>query len=397
MSPDDPAYAWPTSRASRWCRRQELRAAQAAHPPFGDYLCIEPQAVARIHGTSGTTGRPDRVRHRRRRLGAHRRGACAGHVGARASGPRDSRARLLLLQPVSRARGARWWARSGSGATVFPFGAGVAGQTLTRRAVGAQTAADARSTARRPTRCTSRRRRGEEGVDPRTLGLPHSCSSRASRARAFPPPRRSIEATFGGLCVDMGSMAEMTPWMTNGECRHRTGMHLWQDLVYTRGVRPGDATRRVPYGGEGTPVYTHLERTSQPMIRLRVGRPARAGRTSRARAGAPIRGCPPGSTAASTTCSSCAARTSTRARSKTRCARCRASAASSASSSPGARPMDELLVRVEYAASHAGAERLDALRRRAARAAARAAGRAPGGGAGPGGHARRAPSSRPAA
>jgi phenylacetate-CoA ligase len=31
----------------------------------------------------------------------------------------------------------------------------------------------------------------------------------------------------------MGSMAEMSPWMTNGECRHRTGMHLWQDIVYT--------------------------------------------------------------------------------------------------------------------------------------------------------------------
>ena len=39
-------------------QKAELRAAQAAHPPFGDYLCIEPTEVARIHGTSGTTGRP---------------------------------------------------------------------------------------------------------------------------------------------------------------------------------------------------------------------------------------------------------------------------------------------------------------------------------------------------
>jgi phenylacetate-CoA ligase len=31
----------------------------------------------------------------------------------------------------------------------------------------------------------------------------------------------------------------------------------------------------VPYGGEGTPVYTHLERTSQPMIRLVSGDLAR--------------------------------------------------------------------------------------------------------------------------
>jgi phenylacetate-CoA ligase len=68
----------------------------------------------------------------------------------------------------------------------------------------------------------------------------------------------------------MGSMAEMTPWMSNGECRHRTGMHLWQDIVYTEVCDP-ETFRPVPYGAEGTPVYTHLERTSQPMIRLVSG------------------------------------------------------------------------------------------------------------------------------
>jgi phenylacetate-CoA ligase len=65
-------------------------------------------------------------------------------------------------------------------------------------------------------------------------------------------------------------MAEMTPWMTNAECRHRTGMHLWQDIVYTEVCDP-ETFRPVPYGHEGTPVYTHLERTSQPMIRLVSG------------------------------------------------------------------------------------------------------------------------------
>src|SRR5262249_24216279 len=78
----------------------------------------------------------------------------------------------------------------------------------------------------------------------------------------------------GGGCIDMGSMAEMTPWMTNAECRHRTGMHLWQDVVYTEVCDP-DTWQPVPFGGEGTPVYTHLERTSQPMIRLVSGDRAR--------------------------------------------------------------------------------------------------------------------------
>jgi phenylacetate-CoA ligase len=47
-------------------------------------------------------------------------------------------------------------------------------------------------------------------------------------------------------------------------------MHLWQDIVYTQVCDP-QTFRPVPYGQEGTPVYTHLERTSQPMIRLVSG------------------------------------------------------------------------------------------------------------------------------
>ena len=51
-------------------------------------------------------------------------------------------------------------------------------------------------------------------------------------------------------------------------------MHLWQDLVYTQVCHP-ETFEPVPYGAEGTPVYTHLERTSQPMIRLVSGDRAR--------------------------------------------------------------------------------------------------------------------------
>lgn len=44
-------------------------------------------------------------------------------------------------------------------------------------------------------------------------------------------------------------------------------MLLYQDIVHHEICDP-TTYRPVPYGGEGTPVYTHLERTSQPMIRL---------------------------------------------------------------------------------------------------------------------------------
>lgn len=39
-------------------KKGDLRAAQEAHPPFGDYLCVPESEVFHVHGTSGTTGRP---------------------------------------------------------------------------------------------------------------------------------------------------------------------------------------------------------------------------------------------------------------------------------------------------------------------------------------------------
>src|SRR5206468_7127761 len=69
---------------------------------------------------------------------------------------------------------------------------------------------------------------------------------------------------------DCGSMAEVTPFMNIAGTAETEGMLLWQDVVYTEVCDPR-TYRRVPYGERGTPVYTHLERTSQPMIRLMSG------------------------------------------------------------------------------------------------------------------------------
>jgi phenylacetate-CoA ligase len=66
-------------------------------------------------------------------------------------------------------------------------------------------------------------------------------------------------------------MAEMSPFMNvAGSAQSDQGMLCWQDVVYTEVCDP-TTFRRVPYGERGTPVYTHLERTSQPMIRLVSG------------------------------------------------------------------------------------------------------------------------------
>ncbi|PYM67245.1 MAG: phenylacetate--CoA ligase [Candidatus Rokuibacteriota bacterium] len=251
-------------------QKVELRLSQAAAPPYGEYLCIEPGEVARIHGTSGTTGRPTVFG-----IGSED-WARIGEAHARilwAAGLRPDD-RVLICSFFSLYLGS-WGALRGVerlGATAFPFGAGVPGQTL----MAVEWAQALKPTAFYGTPSyehhfaeTARR----EGLDPRTFGF-RTLFFSGEPGAGIPATKRLIEETFGGRCMDMGSMAEMTPWMTNAECRHRTGMHLWQDLVYTQVCAP-DTFAPLPFGAEGTPVYTHLERSSQPMIRLVSGDLAR--------------------------------------------------------------------------------------------------------------------------
>ena len=247
--------------------KDEIRKEQEAYPPFGRYLCAEPGSLVRIHGTSGTTGKPtvfvidegdwQRIAHAHARImwGFGIRPSDKVFIGS-----------LFSLYVGS------WGALIGSerlGATAFPFGAGLPGQT--EKAVdwiarvkptvfygtpsyALYVAETAQSMGYRPQRDFCFRIlffSGEPGA-------------------AIPSTRRRIEETYGGICVDTGSMAEMTPWMTNGECAERQGMHLWQDVVYAE-VVSRDTREPVPYGEEGVPVYTHLERTSQPMIRYWSG------------------------------------------------------------------------------------------------------------------------------
>ena len=109
----------------------------------------------------------------------------------------------------------------------------------------------------------------DEGLDPRDLGLKVMFFSGEPGA-SIPAIRDRLSDLFGARIIDSGSMAEITPWMNVAGSAESGGMLCWQDVVYTEVCDP-NTMRRVPFGERGTPVYTHLERTSQPMIRLVSG------------------------------------------------------------------------------------------------------------------------------
>ena len=252
--------------------KEDIRREQEDHPPYGRFLCVPPEDVFRIHGTSGTTGRPTVFGISKgdwERIGeAHAR--ILWGAGLR---PDD----IVMVAAVFSLYVGSWGALVGAerlGATCFPFGGGAPGQT--ERA--AEWAAMVKPTALYATPSyalylaeTAR----QMGLDPQEdFGFRFMFFSGEPGA-SVPATRRLIEETFGCYIVDQGSMAEMTPWMSNSGCRHLdSGMHLWQDIVYTEMVDPR-TKKALPLGEEGVPVYSHTERTSQPMLRYWSGDIAR--------------------------------------------------------------------------------------------------------------------------
>lgn len=243
--------------------KDELRADQEANEPFGSYLCVPEHEVKHVNGTSGTTGRPTAfgVSHRDWRSVANAHARVMWAMGIR---PRDT---VLVGSPLSLYWGS-WGAYIGAerlGARVFPFGAGTSGQTARTvawmRQMGVTAFYGTPSYALHLAEVAV-----DEGVDPASLGVRKLFFSGEPGA-SIPSIRFRIAEAFDAQVYDSGSMAEVSPWMHLGAGQDGPGVLCWQDLVYTEVCDPVDR-RRVDYGHEGTPVYTTLERTSQPMIRL---------------------------------------------------------------------------------------------------------------------------------
>ena len=248
--------------------KEDIRREQELHPPYGRFLCVDPKDIFRVHGTSGTTGRPTVFgigkADWKRIAEAHAR--ILWGAGLR---PDDT----VMVASVFSLYVGSWGALVGAerlGASCFPFGSGAPGQT--ERAVEWASMVKPSALYGTPSYALYLAETARQmGFDPkRDFGFRFMFFSGEPGA-SVPATRRLIEDTFGCYIVDQGTMAEMTPWMSASGCRHLDGgMHLWQDIVYTEMIDP-QSELSVSLGGEGVPVYSHTERTSQPMIRYWSG------------------------------------------------------------------------------------------------------------------------------
>ena len=243
--------------------KQMLRESQEQHPPFGDYLGVDPSEVFRIQGTSGTTGKPTLFGISRADW-EHIAEAQAMQCWAAGMRPHDI---VQISFPLSLFVGG-WGllcAAERIGARVLPVGGGE-----TERQVTVMYDVGSTVLCGTPSYClylldAARQMRKDPRTSPLRMGI-----FGGEPGAGMPEIKGLIEEGWGIQAIDFGNVAEAHP-CSNMECDARTGMHAYIDVDYTEVVRKDSPHALVPMGEPGAVVYTHLWRKSQPMIRYWAG------------------------------------------------------------------------------------------------------------------------------
>jgi phenylacetate-CoA ligase len=245
--------------------KKMLVADQAEHPPFGSYArALPPGGIARIHGSSGTSGVPTMYAVSRtdweRAGGVHAMAQwCAGVR------PDDV---VQVGFPFGLFFGG-WGVVQGAeriGATLFPIGITDSQKHLELIERLGSTVFSAT-----PSYCIHLLSVAEAmGFDLRESTVRHLLVG-GEPGGALPGTRAVIEEGWGAIAADAGSTSEMYPFQTSVGCEAGTGTHLYVDEVFTEVVSSRDLNAPIPAGERGAVVYTHLWRDSQPMIRFAPG------------------------------------------------------------------------------------------------------------------------------
>lgn len=247
-------------------KKDMLRDDQAAHPPFGSYTGagLTELDFARIHGSSGTSGKPTLY------VFSQRDWSYIGDVMAQGfytCGVRpDDRVQLATVFSLFMGGWGSLLGCERIGATVFPIGAGE-----TERQIELMYRVGSTVLVTTPTYAlhmleTARKLGYDPVKSPLRLGI-----FIGEPGASIPGTRTALETGWGIIVRDMATTSEMTPWATNAECSAGRGVHVMQDEVWTEIVDRKDSSLALGEGQSGGVVYTHLRRESQPMIRFWSG------------------------------------------------------------------------------------------------------------------------------
>lgn len=238
---------------------------QRRNPPFGSYTQpFRPGQIARVHGSSGTSGTPTMYAVSKQDW---QRAADVHAMAQWCAGIRpDDIAQIGF--PFGLFFGG-WGVLQGLeriGATVFPLGMADSEKHLeliTRLGSTVFTAT--------PSYCVHLLSVAKKmGIDLKRSTIRHLLVG-GEPGGSLPGTRRIIEDGWDATVADAGSTSEMYPFQTSVSCESNTGVHLINDEVFTEVVSAHDPNTPIPAGERGSVVYTHLWRESQPMIRFTPG------------------------------------------------------------------------------------------------------------------------------
>jgi phenylacetate-CoA ligase len=263
--------------------KDELRQSQQEHPPFGDYMACPPDAINRIHHTSGTTGRALIIANTRRDLEVIAR---LGSRGFFASGlrPRDRVIHCLNYQ-LWTGGVTDHMALEGTGAAVIPFGVGG-----TRRLVETVRYLGATAISCTPSypAMLERTLREDFDLEPRDLGLRLALfgGEAGLDSQEF---RHTMEARWGfGVRNANFGLSEIMS-IIGSQCEETNDLHfIGADALFIELLDPESGQRlMIDDGVSGELVCTHIEKECQPLVRYRTrdiltvtgAGPCRCGRT----------------------------------------------------------------------------------------------------------------------
>jgi phenylacetate-CoA ligase len=231
------------------------------HPPYGDFLAVPREEVARLHFSSGTTGAPTPVAWTRTDLD---RWADLYARAAYSQGVRPGDVYQCLFGFawfVGGLGGTLGYTRLG--ATVIPGGSGD-----TERQIETVFHYGVTAVGGTPSFLLHLAARARELGRPLSESAVRHVMVGGEPGGQIPATRSLIEREWGARCHDGYGSLEFQP--TAWECAARAGGHLAEDFAYAEVLDP--VTRApVPDGEPGVLVLTHLDKQACPLVRWWTG------------------------------------------------------------------------------------------------------------------------------
>jgi len=230
------------------------------HYPFG-LLAIPRQEVVRVHGSSGTTGKPTVVAYSANDMAMWRE-VCARNMTAAGISADDT---VQVSMGYGLFTGGLGWHQAAEqiGATIVPLSSG-----NTQRQI--MLLQDFETTV---ICCTPSyaiylaEKAGELGVDLRESRLRVGIHGAEPWSEGM---RREIGARLGIDPIDTYGMSELVGPGVSGECTEHCGLHINEDHFLAEVIDP-ESEEVLPWGSSGELVITTLTKEALPVLRYRTG------------------------------------------------------------------------------------------------------------------------------